>query len=97
MRLPPVSDPMVNIRSTFNAATAAGVIRQSTWSALVGLAKTRFYAERPYRALLVDARREGLASCELDAFTAWLPNGMVDEKLLDARSMLRAMASLART
>lgn len=87
----PLSDAMVNIRATLRAAVAAGALGEATRGALERAAKELFYAERSFPRLLARGRAAGLPPAELDALSAFLPAGRVDQKRLDALSMLRAM------
>ncbi len=87
------SEAMVNLRATFAAAGAAGVIGESTRTGLVAIAKALPYPERGMALVLEQARRAGLSGAELDALAAWLPTGRVDRKKLDALAMLRQMAT----
>ncbi len=87
------SEAMVNLRATFGAAAAAGVIGRETGTSLIAIAKSLLYPERGVELVLELARRAGLPAPELDALTAWLPTGRVDQKKLDALSMLRRMAA----
>ncbi len=87
------SEAMVNLRATFAAAEAAGVITEPTRGALVAIAKALLYPERGMALVLEQARRAGLPGSELEALSAWLPTGRVDQKKLDALAMLRRMAA----
>ncbi|MCP4660455.1 MAG: hypothetical protein GY856_34065 [bacterium] len=86
-----LSEAMVNIRPTLEAAAAAGVIGAATHADLVKIAKGLFYPERSYSAILDRAGRRGLAAAEIDALAAWLPAGRVNRKREDALAMLRRM------
>lgn len=86
-----LSEAMVNIRSTLEAAEAAGVVSASTHAALVRCARGLFYPERSYPLLLERAAAEGLPAAELDALRAWLPGGQINQKREDALAMLRLM------
>lgn len=86
-----VSEAMVNIRATLQAAQRRGVLGGAAREGLERLAKARFYRERGYRQLLVDAAREGLAPAELEALETFLPEGRVDQKRQDALALLRLM------
>lgn len=86
-----VSEAMVNMRATFAAGVAAGVIGPATGEALVGLAKAAFYGDRSYPSVLGAARSAGLPAAEIDALHVWLPRGRVARKRDDALAMLRAM------
>lgn len=86
-----VSEAMVNIRATLASAETAQVISAATRRELEGIAKAFFYAERSYPAILMQAARAGLPASEIDAFRAWLPTERINQKRLDAQSMLREM------
>ena len=85
------SDPMVNIRATLNHAALEGVLSEATRQALEGIAKACFFQDRAWDRLLADARQSPVEQTQLDAFEAWLPHGMIDQKRLDALEMLAAM------
>ena len=84
----PLSDAMVNIRATFQAARDAGVIGERACAALVRASKERFYAERCYAAALGEAEALGVDRAEARALRDWLPSGRVDLKRSDARLLL---------
>ncbi|WP_437553820.1 TfuA-like protein [Sorangium sp. So ce367] len=88
-----LSDAMVNLRATLDAAVEGAVLRAETGRALAAIAKRTFYAQRSFQRLLVDGAREGLPEDELGAFQRWLPEGRVDQKRRDAVAMLEAMAA----
>ena len=85
---PPVTEAMVNIRATLAAASRDGIISPLVASRLTAIAKTLFYKERTYRAMLDAAAASGLDEAELNRFEDWLPTGRVDQKRRDALAML---------
>lgn len=87
------SEAMVNLRASFAAAEEAGKIGEATRGALVAIAKALPYPERGIPLVLEQARRAGLPAVELDALAAWLPQGRIDQKKVDALEMLRRMAA----
>src|SRR5262249_109421 len=87
----PLSTAMVNVRATLAAAEHAGAIGEGTARALVRLAKEMFYADRVYPAILRRGAEEGLPAEELDRLRAFLREGQVDQKRLDAVAMLHAV------
>ncbi|XXX81858.1 TfuA-like protein [Sorangium sp. So ce134] len=89
----PLSDAMVNIRATLDAAVAASVLRQDTAARLVALAKRTFYAQRSLARLLAEGAAAGASPEELDALRRFLPGGRVDQKRRDAVAMLEAIAA----
>lgn len=86
-----VSDAMVNIRFTLNAAHAQGIISQQNRETLAAAAKGLFYPERTYPRVVALARESGLAPSEINAFEAWLPQGKVDQKRLDAIELIEQL------
>lgn len=78
---PPVTEAMVNIRATLEAAILAGVIGAAAAVDLAARAKSMFYKERTWQALLTN-------QAEL---AAWLPAHRVDQKRQDALALLDAM------
>lgn len=91
---PPVTDAMVNIRATLSAAVGEHVVAADWAERLVGIAKSLFYKERTYQALLAAAAASGLDAAALRRFAAWLPAGRVDQKQRDALAMLEAITAL---
>jgi hypothetical protein len=87
----PLSEAMVNIRTTLAAAEAAGVLSASSRRALEEVAKGLFYPDRLYPLILRRAVERDVPQAELDAFRGWLPRGQVNQKRADAVTMLRAM------
>lgn len=92
----PLSEPMVNIRATLEHALREGTIERQVSETLSAMAKASFYPERRWRTLLEHASAEGLNNEALKALEAWLPQGRVDQKRLDALVMLEAMEALRR-
>jgi hypothetical protein len=84
----PLSEAMVNIRYTLAKAEDEGVICFMTRRALEKIAKQYFYPERLYPLILKEGIKQGLPTTELDSLQSWLPDGRVDQKRLDAISML---------
>jgi len=93
----PLSEAMVNVRATLEAAVDAGVVSRSTETTLREIAKALPYGSRTYRAILLRARERGIDEAALDSLRQWLPHGAVNRKRLDAIGMLRAMRHLLAT
>jgi hypothetical protein len=91
----PLSEAMVNIRATLDAAVVAEVVGEEVQRELLALAKAIFYPRRTWPGLLAEAasRVPRLAKSELAALAAWLPSGRVDRKQADARALLAHMAA----
>jgi hypothetical protein len=88
-----VTEAMVNARATVEHALQSGIVEPDLAAALIEIAKSLFYKDRTYEAMLQLASGRGLAPAALDCFAAWLPHGRVDQKRIDAEEMLRAMIS----
>lgn len=86
-----VTEAMVNVRATVDRARQAGIVEPALACALVEIAKSLFYKDRTYEAILKLATGGSLAQEALDRFAAWLPRGQVDQKRIDAEEMLHAM------
>jgi hypothetical protein len=89
---PPVTEAMVNIRATFAGAERDSIIAAPVAAKLTAIAKSLFYKERTYQAVLSAAAASGLDAAELARFREWLPAGRHDQKRLDALAMLDAIA-----
>src|SRR5215217_3280602 len=77
----PLSEPMVNLRSTCEAAAVAGIIDEQDAEAILAGAKLLHYRERTWKTVLAAAV---LRSGRLKQFTCWLLAGNIDQKRLDA-------------
>lgn len=87
----PVSEAMVNIRATLRAALDQGAISPEARLAFERIAREQYYPDRCYPALLAAASREGVATADVGGLQAFLPEGRVNRKRLDALEMLRVM------
>jgi hypothetical protein len=79
-----LSEPLVNIRATVRRAVAEQVLEPTAAERLIAAAKARHYKERRWSDLT------GMAGAR---FAAWLAQGRVDQKRLDAQAMLAAIAA----
>jgi len=81
----PVSEAMVDVRATLAAAAAAGVVGEETAAVIAARVKATFYPRR--RLLLaLDA-----GDAEHARLRAWLPEGRVERKRLDALALLHVV------
>lgn len=87
----PGSEAMVNIRQTLLKAELAGVIPKEIRVSLEATAKSLFYPDRSYPALLRRASESGISERELKLLKNWLPQGQINQKREDALAMLRLM------
>jgi hypothetical protein len=83
---PPVTEAMVDIRATLAAAVKDGVLAAPLADRLTVLAKSLFYKDRTYAALLGAAA--GGDDIELAKFDAWLRSGRVHQKRRDALKLV---------
>jgi hypothetical protein len=91
MNYAPLSEPMVNIRTTLEQASREGVIDPGTADRLIRSGKKIFYQERTWTALINNAADDILDDGSLDKLTAWLEQGKIDIKRRDALEMLSTM------
>lgn len=84
-----VSEAMVDIRATLQAAELRGVVGAGTRQALERIAKNLFYPERSYPVLLAGALQAGVPHAEVEALRSFLPKGRVHQKREDALALLR--------
>lgn len=83
----PLSDSMVDVRATLEAATSSRIVRASTAAAIAAQVKATFY---PQRLLLAALDRDDE---EHEQLRAWLPEGWVLRKRSDALELLRVVGT----
>jgi hypothetical protein len=93
----PVTEAMVNVRSTIDCALASGIVEPDIAAVLVSTAKSLFYKDRTYDLILKLAAERGLAPEQLERFADWLSRGKIDQKRIDAEEMVSAILSQMRT
>jgi hypothetical protein len=86
-----LSDAMVSIRATLEAASGARIISDATSELLAAACAGLFYRVRNWSALLETGKAVGADPAELTALRRWLPGGRVDQQADDAVAMLRQM------
>lgn len=86
-----LSVAMVDMRFTVEAAVGSGVIDDTTALELIRVAKSLFYPDRTYPAVLERVERNG----SLASFRSFLSSGRVHQKRDDALELLRALKALA--
>jgi hypothetical protein len=91
-----LSEPLVNIRKTVQAAQEAGVISCATQEALLAIARRTLYWERAYPRLLADGQADGLPAKELEQLRSFIAEHAIDLKRRDAIAMLRYLADLPK-
>jgi hypothetical protein len=86
-----LSEAMVNIRATLEAAYRGKIISDATREVLAAVGTALFYRDRSWPALLETGKAQGAAPAELGALGRWLPSGRIDQQADDALAMLREM------
>lgn len=81
------TEAMVDIRASLAAAAEAGILDAPARDALAAAAKALFYKERTWPAVLAAAAGT-LPPRTLQRLGAWLPEGRVAQKRLDAEALL---------
>jgi hypothetical protein len=84
---PALTEAMVDIRATLAAAAACGVLDPAGAAGITAIAKTRYYKERTYPAILAEAAVAGVPAVAIGAFAAWLSSGRVEQKHADAAAL----------
>jgi len=83
---------MVNIRATLDKAVTEGILDGSLTARLTEIGKALFYKERSWDAILRLATHGGLSPVLLDRLAGWLRGRSVDQKRMDALSMITALS-----
>ena len=87
-----LSEAMVNIRRTLQAAEHQGIISAATRDMPSRLPERRFsITTGPGRSCSRAGRAAGTEAAEVDALRQWLPAGRIDQQADDAVAMLREM------
>lgn len=79
-----LSEALVDIQATLDAAHAAGIVDVETAAALAATAERLHYPRRTWGELL--------EQCPQTALADWLPTGRVEQKRRDAEEVLRTVA-----
>lgn len=88
----PLSDALVDIVFTLDAAVRAGVLPAVVRAALEAVATRLFFKERRWRRILAEARAARIGGSALDGFERWLEGHGASQKALDAAACLGALA-----
>ncbi|MEM7742128.1 MAG: TfuA-like protein [Pseudomonadota bacterium] len=92
-----LSEPLVNVRATLQAAVHAGVLQAELESGLVAIAKRIFYQELTWPTLLATAAEDGFDPELVDVLSTWLPAGRIDTKRDDAMALLAEIERFVAT
>jgi hypothetical protein len=90
---PSLTEAMVNIRATFEAAVRAGVVEAALGARLGDIAKGLFYKKRSHDAVLREAAAAGIPAVVLNRLSDWLLAGRIDQKRADAEALVGAVAA----
>jgi len=86
-----LSDAMVSVRATLEAAHREKIISDATREILAAAGAALFYRDRTWPALLEAGKAAGGDPAGLGALRRWLPSGRIDQQADDAVAMLRQM------
>jgi hypothetical protein len=92
----PLSEPMVNIRSTCQAAVRNGLLKRQTAEATIAAAKRLHYRDRRWETVIAAAKTQDSATRELQEFSRWIDTGRVDQKRLDAEALIARVLSFTQ-
>ena len=72
----PLSEPLVNLRATLQAAQAAGVLAAADAQRMLDAARSLYYPSRSLEGALAVALEQGMASAAAQALRAWRPQAV---------------------
>ena len=94
--LEPLSVPLVNIRTTLEYAVVNGVLDHVLGDALLGIARSMYYPDRTYAAIVRKSVGQGLIpENEQDSVIDYLVHNEVDVKREDALLVIEKIKELA--
>lgn len=86
-----LSVALVDIRATLARARAERVAGKDALARLEEIAAASFYPLRYWQRLIATARAEGVAADQMTRFAAWLVEGEISQKELDAERLLERL------
>jgi hypothetical protein len=92
-----LSEAHVNVHFTLARAVADGVISDGARERLLEISSGIFYKDRNYGLILRHARARGMPAAAVRAVRAWVADGRIDQKRIDARALLDTMCCQARS
>ena len=87
----PLSEPMANVRATFQLARDRGVLSQELYDRLIQLAKSIYFPERTLTAIFHQAESAGISTGSLDLLKAFIDKNYVDLKRQDTILLLKTL------
>lgn len=94
---PSLTEAMVNVRATLDAASRANVLRADDRTALTKVAKSTFYKHRTWDLIANRAASGGVPLARLEKFVEWRVANNIDVKRRDAELLIAAMRSHSST
>ena len=89
----PLSEPTVNVRASCSAAVAARIVDQAAADIVVAAARSLYYKERTWGAVLERTGNSGLDLSLCKSLASWLEGAKVDQKQRDAIALIEAVAA----
>lgn len=90
----PLSDALVTIRATLEAARDAGLVSVEEAAALIAVQKARYFPDRRLSSVGADAEALGLPDQRIEELRAWVRANVIDPKRADAIALLHRVAEL---
>jgi hypothetical protein len=88
---PPLTEAMVNVRATCDAAAQAGILLSEERAAICCAAKSLFYKYRTWGRILADGAAGGVADEAFERFAQWRVANTIDVKRRDALRLVDAV------
>jgi hypothetical protein len=89
-----LSEPMVNVRATLQAAHESGVIDHGTYETISAIAKEIYFIERTFPTIFARAAAAGIAMDVLTRLAGFVETSYVDLKRIDAIRLLETIRAL---
>lgn len=90
----PLTEPLVNVRATVDAALQARVLKPRAGRAVLRSAAAVFYKARTWRSILSGLSPAEMSRADVGRFLDWLKVGRADQKRVDALAMVESIATL---
>jgi hypothetical protein len=94
MEYRPLSEPMVNVRATFQRAKDEGIINEKLYEELSAIAKSIYFPERTFPGIFRKAATAGIAPDKLEEMVQFVQENYVDLKRQDAILLLETLRDL---
>lgn len=87
----PLSEPMVNVRATFDHAHRQGILNNSELEQLIAISKSIYFAERTFQSIFYQAKSQGFNPELIVALQSFVKEHYVDLKRQDATLLLQTI------